>query len=345
VFLSADTPALVLAPMDGVTDALMRGVLTAECPFTYCVTEFIRVSAQIPPAHIFLRDVPELHTGCRTASGVGVQVQLLGGDPDTMATAAERAVALGAQGVDINFGCPAPTVNRHDGGATLLKYPDRIEAIVRAVRSAVPSQYPVSAKLRLGWDDPRAVLVNAERAARGGAAWLTIHGRTKMQGYTPPAYWKPIGEVQRNLAIPIVANGEIWTLDDLKRCQEDSGCQHFMLGRGVLARPQVVAQCARHLGLIEAQELEQVPPQGELPWTRRLRTVISVSLAHGERERKTLSRLKQWLNYAHKFGDLGSDNQPDLFEQIKRVGDLATVHCILDSYDKVPRTVLQADAA
>ena len=167
MFIRKGTPALVLAPMDGVTDALMRRLLTRVTPLSYCVTEFIRVSGSVPPAKTFLLDVPELETGARTESGAPVQVQLLGGDPDLLAESALLACKLGATAIDLNFGCPAPTVNRHDGGATLLKFPERIEKIVSAVRSAVPKEFSVSAKLRLGWDDPRAILHNAERAVRG----------------------------------------------------------------------------------------------------------------------------------------------------------------------------------
>ena len=101
------------------------------------------------------------------------------------------ACDAGALGIDINFGCPAPTVNSHDGGATLLKYPHRIREIVRAVRDAVPSDLPVSAKLRLGWESIDDIYENARMAADGGASWITIHARTRAQGYQPPVYWRP----------------------------------------------------------------------------------------------------------------------------------------------------------
>src|SRR5205085_9731020 len=114
---------------------------------------------------------------------------------------------------------------------------------------AVPADLPVSAKLRLGWDNIHAIHVNAERAAEGGADWITIHARTKSQGYRPPAYWKPLGEVRARLRIPVVANGEIWTIDDLRRCRDETGCQHFMLGRGALVDPNLARIAARELGL------------------------------------------------------------------------------------------------
>jgi tRNA-dihydrouridine synthase C len=316
-------PALVLAPMDGVTDHLMRGFLTARMPINYCVSEFIRVAHLVPPRHIFISDVPELLNGSKTASGTGVGVQLLGGDPDLLAKAAVVAVECGAQVIDLNFGCPAPTVNRHDGGATLLRYPDRIKDIVAAVRGAVPNDIPVSAKLRLGWDDPRAIYLNAEMAVAGGASWITIHGRTKEQGYTPPAYWKPIGEVRRSVGVPVVANGEIWSLSELKRCQEESGCEHFMLGRGLLANPTLAAECASFLGIKLKVSIGPQLLTGATLWRELLGELVLESRSAKESDRRTLARVKQWLNYAHKRGSIS------WFDSIKRARDSAELKTIL----------------
>ncbi len=233
--------------MEGVTDAPMRETLTANGGFGHCVTEFLRVCGELLPAHVFHRMLPELANGCLTSSGVPVQLQLLGGNAEMLGANAARAVELGVRSIDLNFGCPAPTVNRHDGGAVLLREPRRIRAIVEAVRSAVPREIPVSAKLRLGWDDPSAIHENAERAAEGGAAWLTIHGRTRMAGYAPPALWGPIGQVRSRLRIPVVANGDLWSLEDLRRCRGETGCDHFMLGRAALADPWLPGRALREL--------------------------------------------------------------------------------------------------
>ena len=325
MFIARGKAALVLAPMDGVTDALMRGLLTKYMPLSYCVTEFIRVSAIVPPVRALRRDVPEMDSGCVTQAGAPVQVQILGGDPELLAETATAAVKLGAQGIDLNFGCPAPTVNRHDGGATLLKFPDRIERIVATVRGAVPAEIPVSAKLRLGWDDPNAIRHNAARAARGGASWITIHGRTKTQGYTPPAYWKPIGEVRRELGIPVVANGEIWSVDDLRRCQDESGCEHFMIGRGALAEPGLVTNLARALDMeIHPRHIELC---GGDParWQPIILELIEVSQKAGEPERRTVSRVKQWLNYAHHKGAV------QWFDRVKRLGSIAEIQDAIGS--------------
>jgi tRNA-dihydrouridine synthase C len=312
MFIKRDVPALVLAPMDGVTDHLMRRVLSSCMPFSFCVTEFVRVSATVPPDSVLRRDVPELSSGMVTASGTPISLQLLGGDPDRLAQTAQRAVLLGARSIDLNFGCPAPTVNRHDGGATLLKFPERIEAIVSAVRSAVPVDVPVSAKLRLGWDDPTAIIENSQRAARGGASWITIHGRTKMQGYTPPAYWRPIGEVRRALDIPVVANGELWTTQDLARCQEESGAIHFMIGRGALAEPGFAAQCASFLGILDVKDQQSLCGDSVTRWLELIRLVISCAEEFSLSERHVLSRIKQWLGYANRRGIIS------WFDRVKR---------------------------
>jgi tRNA-dihydrouridine synthase C len=296
-------PALVLAPMEGVADAPMRELLSQMGGFTFGVAEFVRISQTVPGPQVFHRRIPEILNGGRTAAGLPVQVQLLGGDPDRLARAALVAVHAGAAAVDLNFGCPAKCVNLHDGGAALLRYPDRIQAIVAAVRQAVPAAIPVSAKLRLGWDDPVAIHTNAERAAEGGAAWITIHGRTKEQGYRPPAYWGPIAAVRARLRIPVVANGEIWTPDDLRRCRDETGCEHFMLGRGALANPALARIAAQELGIASEGGPASMltSPADWLPLVQRF---IELSLASGRTRSGTAARVKQWLGLANHGGTL-----------------------------------------
>lgn len=292
--LKVNIPAVILAPMEGVTDAPMREFLTRSGYYDYCVTEFIRVSENVLSAKNFLKHAPELICGSLTASQIPVQIQLLGGNAHRLAESARNAIEAGACGIDLNFGCPAPTVNRHDGGATLLKYPDRIEEIIRTVRQAVPSPYPVSAKLRLGFDDPSAIYENARRVEQAGASWITIHGRTKTQGYIPPAFWKPIGEVKRALSIPVVANGEIWTMEDFKRCREETGSIHFMLGRGALAVPNLARDIRKALGLdiLGSARMIRFPEEARSPaWLIVLREFLEVQPSE--------KRLKQWLRYLH----------------------------------------------
>jgi tRNA-dihydrouridine synthase C len=296
--LVPDRPALILAPMEGVTDAPMRAVMGELRAFTFAVAEFLRVS-QVPlPRAVIRKHVPELRAGGRTPTGMPVQVQLLGGDPGRLAETAVAAVEAGAWGIDLNFGCPAKTVNRNDGGATLLKYPHRLRAIVAAVRAAVPAHLPVSAKMRLGWDSTDAVFENAAMAAEGGASWVTVHARTREQGYAPPVDWALVGRVRERLGVPVVANGDVWTLADFRRCRDESGCRHFMLGRGALADPRLPAQVARELGLPHTE------PPGELDWPVYLRRLVARTEEDGGfTPAGTLRRVKQWLHTAEKYGE------------------------------------------
>ena len=161
-------------------------------------------------------------------------------------------------------------------------FPTEFGKIVSAVRRAVPTHLPVSAKLRLGWDDVTAIHANAECAAEGGAAWITIHARTKEQGYRPPAYWKPIAAVRACLRIPVVANGEIWTVEDLRRCRGETGCEHFMLGRGALANPALARSAALELGVASMMDPESTLP---LPadWVPLVRRFVELSLGQDGR--------------------------------------------------------------
>lgn len=230
---------VMLAPMEGVVDAMMREILTEIGGVDLCVTEFIRVTDRLLPASEFLKDCPELLQNDRTPSGIPVLVQLLGGQPGPLGENAARAVELGALGIDLNFGCPAKTVNRHDGGATLLKNPARIFDVVTAVRAAVPKGTPVSAKVRLGFSDKDCHLDIARAARDAGAAWLTVHARTRDEGYRPPAHWEFIGRMREEVGstMTVIANGEMWTTSDVARARQVSGCRHVMIGRGLLADP------------------------------------------------------------------------------------------------------------
>ncbi|HEY0868050.1 MAG TPA: tRNA-dihydrouridine synthase family protein [Fimbriimonas sp.] len=305
--LDPNAPALVLAPMDGITDAPMRAFQGESGAFTYAVSEFIRVSGDPLPAKVFLRDVPEIGQGCRTSTGLPVQVQILGGHPERMARSASTAVRAGATAIDINFGCPAPTVNRSDGGASLLRHPERIRQIVAEVRAAVPAEVPVSVKLRLGWDDANAIYRNAEMAAKGGASWLTIHARTRVQGYAPPVFWKPIGRVREALDLPVVANGDIWTIEDFRRCRDETGCRHFMIGRSALANPALPYQIAQELGTGPAT----APVEDE--WVPLMRRMLGHAHWHPKR---AIARTKQWLSIAHRFGGF------ELFDQVKHASSV-----------------------
>ncbi len=143
---------VLLAPMEGVLDSLVRELLTEVNDYDLCITEFLRVVDQCLPVKSFYRLCPELHHASRTPSGTLVRVQLLGQYPQWLAENAARAVELGSYGVDLNCGCPSKLVNGSGGGATLLKDPELIYQGAKAMREAVPAHLPVTVKIRLGWD-------------------------------------------------------------------------------------------------------------------------------------------------------------------------------------------------
>lgn len=242
------TPRLYQAPMEGVIDHHLRALLSAIGGIDICVTEFLRVTHTRLPRRVFVRLCPELETDAATATGTPVRLQLLGGNPQAMAYNAARAVEAGARAIDLNFGCPAKSVNNSDGGACLLQSPRRVEEIVAAVRRAIPDAIPLSAKIRLGYQDRSSYLDNARAAEAGGAGELAVHARSKVDGYRPPAYWEYIGEIRQQLYIPVIANGDIWTPDEFLRCRQVTGCDAFMFGRSLLARPdlglQIKALCS-----------------------------------------------------------------------------------------------------
>ncbi|WP_153108898.1 tRNA dihydrouridine synthase [Propionivibrio limicola] len=231
---------LFLAPMEGLADCVLRDVLTRVGGYDGVVTEFVRVSGSVLPNRTFQRIAPELNNASRTRAGTPVVVQLLGSDPELMAANAERLAALAPAGIDLNFGCPAPTVNRHGGGAMLLEEPERLFRIVSAVRQSVPATIPVTAKMRLGVRDTQKTVACALALEAGGAVSLVVHARTKVEGYKPPAHWEWIARVRESVSIPVVANGEVWSPEDYERCRAVSGCRDVMIGRGAVADPFLV---------------------------------------------------------------------------------------------------------
>jgi tRNA-dihydrouridine synthase C len=284
---------IVLAPMEGLLDCVLRDILTRIGGIDSCVSEFIRVTDTLLPKRAFIRVMPELLNGGRTFSGTPVLGQLLGSDPVCLAENAAQLAALGPAGIDLNFGCPAKVVNRHGGGAMLLNDPELIGRIVAAVRRAVPKHIPVSAKMRLGFNDDRRAEDCAQAIAEAGADRLVIHARTKADGYRPPAYWARIADVRARVSIPIVANGEIWTAADAQRCREISGCTDIMIGRGMVADPALAWAIRRHDGDRDSpQHIPVVNWHSIVPLLGEFWKQVSARVV----ARHRAGRLKQWLN-------------------------------------------------
>jgi len=319
---------LLLAPMEGLLDASLRDVLTRVGGVDLAVSEFIRITDQLLPERVFTRLVPELAQGGRTPAGTPVRAQLLGSDPACLAENAALLATLGPHGIDLNFGCPAPTVNRHRGGAVLLDEPELVHVIVAAVRRAVPEAMPVSAKMRLGHRDEERMLDCALAIEAAGASELIVHARTKLHGYRPPAYWDRIAVIRSAVRLPVVANGEVWTVADARRCLAVSGCDALMLGRGIVADP----------GLALAVRGEAAPDWAHLqPHLRHYWQRIAAHVS----PRHRAGRLKQWLNLLRRrFPEAQA-----AFDTVRTFNDPLVVEALLFGVAASRAAALRDDAA
>ncbi|MGE8494298.1 tRNA dihydrouridine synthase [Comamonas sp.] len=317
---------LLLAPMEGLLDFVLRDVLTSIGGADRCVSEFIRITGSLLPDKVYLRTMPELRNGSCTAAGTPVRAQLLGSDAASMAANAVQLAALSPEGIDLNFGCPAKVVNRHGGGAALLQDPVAIHAVVSAVRGAVPAAMPVSAKMRLGFNDRALMLDCALAMQEAGACELVVHGRTKLDGYRPPAYWDQIARIREAVRIPVVANGEIWTVEDALRCQAESGCQDLMLGRGIVADPglawRIRKAVAERDGLPLPAGMRDVQWPDLVPALLRFWQLVCEDLE----PRQRAGRLKQWLNLMRR----AFPEAEDAYQHVRVMTDQAAITLWLD---------------
>ena len=319
---------LFLAPMEGLADYVLRDVLTSTGGFDGCVSEFVRVTGSVLPRSVYERDTPEVLHGGHTSSGTPMVIQLLGSDPEWMALNAAQAAGLSPHGIDLNFGCPAKIVNRHGGGAMLLAHPEQLNRIVSSVRAAVPAGIAVTAKMRLGVSDTSLAIDCATALAEGGAATLVVHARTREDGYRPPAHWEWVARIDAAVDVPVVANGEVWTVADWEQCRAVSGCADVMIGRGAVSDPFLAL---RIRGL-----LDRTPSGDEWPavlgqladYLRKLQVRVAVLHEHG--------RVKMWLSYLKRTWPQAAE----LHGAIRRLHDsreiLDVIECAMASDNLVP---------
>lgn len=293
---------VILAPMEGVLDSLVRELLSEVNDYDLCITEFLRVVDQLLPAKSFYRLCPELHQQSRTSSGTPVRIQLLGQYPQWLAENAARAVELGSYGVDLNCGCPSKLVNGSGGGATLLKDPELIYQGAKAMREAVPAHLPVTVKIRLGWDSGDRQFEIADAVQQAGATELAVHGRTKEDGYQADRInWQAIGEIRQRLTIPVIANGEIWDYHSAQQCMKVTGSDAVMLGRGALNVPNL------------SRVVKYNEPRMAWPEVVKLLQKYVQLEKQGDTGLYHVARIKQWLGYLRKE----YAEATDLFSEIR----------------------------
>ena len=223
-----------LAPMAGVTDRAFRRICH-NFGAAYVVGEMVS-SKGISYKNTKSDKLLELDADVHPAA-----VQLFGDCPKTLAAAAEYAMKFSPDIIDINMGCPAPKIAGNNSGSALMRNPALCMEIVRAVSSAVET--PVTAKIRKGYsaDEVNAVEV-AKACEQGGAAAITVHGRTREQMYAPPVDWGIIRDVKNAVNIPVIGNGDVVDVQSASLMYEHTGCDLIMIGRGALGRPWIFSQ-------------------------------------------------------------------------------------------------------
>ena len=222
------------SPLAGVSDRIFRGLVRRWAPDALLFTEMVNATS-LELGHGLIK-VEEL------ASEPGpIGVQLFDHRPAAMADAARRAEAAGAFLIDINMGCPVKKIAKKGGGSGLIRDPELAARIVEAVAAAVA--IPVTVKTRLGWCGSDADPVSwCRQLESAGAQLLTLHGRTREQGFKGSADWDAIAAVKQALTIPVIANGDVNSAADALRCLEHTGADGVMVGRGTMGAPWLVGQ-------------------------------------------------------------------------------------------------------
>lgn len=230
----AVTSRVLQSPLSGVSDRVFRRLVRRYAPESMTYTEMVSAKE----IH-HLRELPKVME--IDPDEQPVSIQLFDCRPDFMGEAARKAVAEGARTIDINMGCPVNKITRKGGGSSLLRQPEVAEAIVKAVVAAV--EVPVTVKTRIGWDDREIVILEfARRMEAAGAQMITIHGRTRAQGYNGAAKWDWIARVKEVLAIPVIANGDIFSVEAAIACLQQTGADGVMCSRGTLGYPFLVGE-------------------------------------------------------------------------------------------------------
>lgn len=222
-------PYLFLAPMEGVGDQSFRKAIASIGGFDEAVRDFIRV-----PTHAHVKSLASVYEACELAP-IPLAAQIMGSDPGLMAQMAHELMLLGAPRIDINCGCPSNTVTGRGAGSSLLKDPQNLFEIVKSVVEAVP--IPVTVKMRSGYADVSNFTENIKAAEESGVKFITLHPRTKVDGYKALAKWELIAHAKSLLSIPLVGNGDICSVDDAVRMLRTTRCDALMIGRGSIMNP------------------------------------------------------------------------------------------------------------
>lgn len=231
-------PYLQLAPMEGVGDRCFRKAMASIGGFDEAVRDFLRV-----PREAHIESLARGYTADEIAP-IPLAAQLMGSELDLMAAMAREMEKKGAPRIDLNCGCPSNTVTGKGAGSSLLKEPEFLHEVAKSIVQAV--SIPVTVKMRSGFEDTSLFKENLLAAQESGIQYITLHPRTKVDGYGPPANWDLIAEAKSILKIPVVGNGDILNVDDALRMLKITRCDGLMIGRGSIINPFLFHQIKAH---------------------------------------------------------------------------------------------------
>lgn len=316
---------LYLAPMAGVTDNIFRQ-LCKEQGADVVVTEFVSAEG------IFRRNDRTMRYLDFDEIERPLGVQLFGAEPGHMGEAARMVIDwVHPDFIDLNFGCPVNKVVSKNGGSSLLRDCPLLEKVARTVVEAV-APFPVTAKIRIGWDRSSVNAVTTARILEGaGIRAVAVHGRTKEQGYSGEADWETIGAVAASLQIPVIGNGDITCAADVKRRREQTRVAGVMIGRGAMSAPWIFREIKHYLATGEVLP----PPALEVQWAF-IRRHCRLAVERGARgdEIKTMHSMRSRLT-AYSHGMPGAKALRGRFQQVSTLGELDAIaeehlaaHCV-----------------
>lgn len=282
-WVSASKPLIALSPMADMTDS-------AFCRIAKRFAAPIMFREMVSADGIVHLNEKTINMSAFTDDERPIIQQLFGADPEKMAEAT-RIIdeAHRPDGFDINMGCPAYKITSNFNGASLMREPEIAAEIVRAMKAA--TDRPVSVKMRLGWADPKEVIDFAPRMEDAGADLISIHGRTKAQGYSGTADWTAVGEAKKRVSVPVLCNGDIFDADAAVRAMHVSGCDGVLIARGALGAPWIFRDVAAALR-------GEVPPH--LTNEERIATIRDHAVMHADAHDGSLVTFRKHLVWYSK---------------------------------------------
>lgn len=292
-------PTLLLAPMEGVGDRAFRKAMSFIGGFREAITEFIRV-----PANAHVKSLAKVYEPKETYP-IPLAAQLMGQDPVLMAEMAVEIESRGAPRIDLNCGCPSNTVTGKGAGSSLLKDPELLHKIAKSMVKAV--KVPVSLKMRSGYENTSLFKENLLAAEESGVKFITLHPRTKVEGYGPPANWDLIAEAKTILKVPLVGNGDILSVDSALKMLQYTNCDALMIGRGSIINPFIFQEIQSHYSGIGYKYTYET--------LENYLEVFTTSLPGEMAEKGRINKMKQLMSFFFKRNSFLLSKREEMLRQ------------------------------